>query len=238
MVAALALKLLLVPALAFPASVASTSKRNSTVKWTRCPAEALLTRVECGTVSVPLDHEMPHIGSIEIAVTRLKSTGYKSKGSLHFNPGGPGGPGSDYIFGAAAVPKVFGDGTPELLENYDFVGVDPRGVGLSPLVKCGPDLWNKRVTTAATDKKSFDALIKWNKDVGDSCVQLTGPLINHLDTVNVIKDFELVRQALGDEKFNFVGISYGTQIGYTYAEHYPDKVGSKPSLLACSNFVC
>lgn len=207
---------------------APTSQTNALIKWSPCHPPTEGPRTYCGTIEVPLDYDEPHNNNISIGLVLVPSTG-NSRGSLHFNPGGPGEPATNLALGSSKAFDLNSDEIQKLLENYNLVFADPRGVGRSHPVKCDPEIANRQPKAAATDRESYDALTEWNKDFGDSCARLTDPpgLINHLDTVNVAKDFELVRQALGDEKLNLVGLSYGTQIGYTYAEHYPDRVGSK-----------
>lgn len=105
--------------------------------------------------------------------------------------------------------------------------MDPRGVGLSTPIKCDPNLWNQRTSIFPTTEEEYDSLVAHNKALGESCAKLTGNLINHLDTVHVVEDFELFRRAINsgsNEGLNFLGVSYGTQIGVQYAEKYPENI--------------
>jgi pimeloyl-ACP methyl ester carboxylesterase len=115
--------------------------------------------------------------------------------------------------------------SPELVAHYDIIGLDPRGVGLSAPLKCNLSIWNQPVTLFPKTEADFNKLVVRNKAMSESCRQLTGPLFDQLDTVNVAKDLELVRQALNEGKLNLLGHSYGSQIGTTYAELYPENVG-------------
>ncbi|KAF2099692.1 hypothetical protein NA57DRAFT_65667 [Rhizodiscina lignyota] len=133
-------------------------------------------------------------------MARVKARGRKL-GSLVYNPGGPGQAATEFIVGAASGAQVYSS---ELLEHYDIVGLDPRGTGFSHPVMCDPDIWNERVSLFPKTTTEFQELVEHNRVVGDSCAKLTGPLINHLDTIHVVKDLEL--------------------IGYTYAELYPENV--------------
>jgi pimeloyl-ACP methyl ester carboxylesterase len=90
----------------------------------------------------------------------------------------------------------------DLLEHYDIIGLDPRGTGSSQLIECDPDLWNPRVSWRPQSDAEYDALVAHNKAFGESCREKTGPFIDHLDTIHVTKDIELVRQALGEEKLD------------------------------------
>ncbi|KAL8703991.1 MAG: hypothetical protein Q9201_002838 [Fulgogasparrea decipioides] len=173
-------------------------------------------------ISVPLDYEHSDNGSIELGMVRLSTSPPARLGTLFYNPGGPGGVASEYVLGSIQGLPNFGQ---SVLQNYDIIGLDPRGVGMSEPVKCNPDIYNERVSSFPNTEEEFQNLIAYNEALGKSCIELTGPLINHLDTVHVAKDMELVRQALNNgEKLNFLGRSYGSQIGQTYAELFPENI--------------
>jgi pimeloyl-ACP methyl ester carboxylesterase len=105
------------------------------------------------------------------------------------------------------------------------VALDPRGMGLSTPIQCSIDLWNERASLFPTTQSEFDELVSHNKALGESCIELSGNIVKHVDTVSVAKDFEAVRLALGGEKFNYLGFSYGSQILLQYATLFPDAVG-------------
>jgi pimeloyl-ACP methyl ester carboxylesterase len=208
------------------------------ITWSKCPGFSNTSIIDCGEMQVPLAYFDTTHGSYEhidlekalqssqtitLGMARLKATGPKRLGTVIMNPGGPGGAGSEIPLGQAAynVP-LFGE---ELTAHYDVIGYDPRGVGMSTQIKCDPDLWNERASIYPTTEKHFEHLISHNKKVGASCEKLTGPLLRHLDTVHVVHDLELIRRALGEGKLNYLGLSYGTQIGSQYAEFFPGNVG-------------
>lgn len=119
-------------------------------------------------------------------------------------------------------------------EKFDIIGLDPRGVGLSSSVKCDPNIFNQRVptlflnkneSTNGNDTRAFEKLVAHNSRLGKSCAKLTGPLLDQLDTIHVAKDHELVRRALGADKFNFFGLSYGSLLGSQYSTLFPSAVG-------------
>ncbi|KAL9032994.1 MAG: hypothetical protein Q9180_006186, partial [Flavoplaca navasiana] len=175
-----------------------------------------------GFITVPMDYHHVEKGRVELGMVRFSAVGKAPLGTLFYNPGGPGGVASEDILAAAQDEHYFG---PPVLENYDILGLDPRGVGMSQPVKCNPDLFNERVSSFPTTEDDLRKLIAHNEAFGKSCLDLTGPLLNHLDTVNLAKDMEFVRRALiSDEKLNFFGYSYGSQVGLTYAELYPENV--------------
>ncbi|KAL8733937.1 MAG: hypothetical protein Q9181_003388 [Wetmoreana brouardii] len=191
------------------------------IRWSNCSASDP-PGVQCGMISVPLDYEHRDNGSIELGMVRLSTSPPARLGTLFYNPGGPGGAASEYVLESIQGLPNFGQ---SVLQNYDIIGLDPRGVGMSEPVKCNPDIYNERVSSFPNTEEEFQNLIAHNEALGKSCVELTGPLINHLDTVHVAKDMELVRQALNDgERLNFLGRSYGSQIGQTYAELFPENI--------------
>ncbi|KAL8726390.1 MAG: hypothetical protein Q9166_006741 [cf. Caloplaca sp. 2 TL-2023] len=210
---------------ALPCLQRSTVSLSSlpSIRWSNCSASGLdQPRIQCGFISVPLDYGHCDNGTVELGMARLSAPQSARLGTLFYNPGGPGGIASDFVLDAAKGSSVFSQ---SLLKRYDIVGLDPRGVGLSQPVKCDPGIFNERVSSFPDTEEKFQDLIAHNEALGKSCVDLTGPLINHLDTVNVVRDMELVRRALNDKaQLNFLGQSYGSQIGLTYAELFPENI--------------
>ncbi|MGK0715820.1 alpha/beta hydrolase [Leucobacter sp. W1153] len=184
--------------------------------------------LQCARVFAPLDWSEPEGERITLAMIRQPALSGSSQGSLFVNPGGPGASGVDY------VRAVIGGGIGESLQqNFDIVGWDPRGTGASSGVSClegpemdeflfglgegqnlerGSDEW---IALAAEESAAF----------GDACLEATGPLLGHIDTMSTVKDLDMLRAIVGDEKLNFLGFSYGTYIGARYADTYPDRVG-------------
>jgi len=191
---------------------------SQVLEWERCDDKW------CATATAPLDWSDPGAGEIELALVRRSASGDKL-GSLLVNPGGPGGSGFDFI--AESVDYAAG---PRLQERFDVVGFDPRGVGRSSPVTCfdaarmdqflygiipaerGSDEWIADVTEA-------------NREFGQACADETGELLANVDTVSAARDLDLLRAILGDERLNYLGYSYGTFLGATYAGLYPEKTG-------------
>ncbi|SFA90702.1 alpha/beta hydrolase [Cellulomonas marina] len=182
--------------------------------WTDC------ADLECATARVPLDWAEPEGETIGVALTRHAATGERL-GTLFINPGGPGASGVDY------VPAALAEFSDTLLASYDVVGFDPRGVGLSTPVDCVDDAELDVLT--ATDLDTSDAGLTeaaatWGA-VGAQCLERTGPLLEHVDTVSAARDLDLLRTLVGDETLTYLGFSYGTQLGATYAALFPERVG-------------
>ncbi|GAA3866486.1 alpha/beta hydrolase [Saccharothrix violaceirubra] len=196
-------------------ATAAPESRPAAVEWAACPET---TEVECGTLRLPIDWNSPRGAKFDLAVARRKAADpAKRIGVLLINPGGPGVSGVNFAFDAA---WWFG---PDVLDRFDIIGFDPRGVARSSGVTCDPALLAARPgrpTTAA----EFDALGRYNRRLAADCRARTGPLYDHLDTSAVIDDMDALRKSLGEKKINFWGASFGTSLGQQYAERYGDKV--------------
>ncbi|KAM0429732.1 hypothetical protein ACHAPT_006338 [Fusarium lateritium] len=218
-------------AAASPRSTSKSHDSSPSVKWSPCPKE-VIPGVDCGTIDVPIAYHKGNSTTgdgektVTLALTRLNHTGKATKqGTLFFNPGGPGVSAAFLVSAAGSgfVPQL--EFSNDLQDVYDIVGLDPRGAGFSTPVQCDPDIFNERVATFVEDEAGYKKLLNYSRRLGESCTKLTGPLINHLDSIHVAKDHELVRRALGSPKFNLLGLSYGTLIGAQYLSLFPETVG-------------
>ncbi|MEO8282949.1 MAG: alpha/beta hydrolase [Pseudarthrobacter sp.] len=177
---------------------------------------------QCATVTVPMDYANPDGDKIQLAALRAPSTGKKT-GSLLVNPGGPGGSGYDFVKDAAGTHF-----SQSVRANYDLVGFDPRGVKRSAPVKCMTDeerdAARAKIYDLQTDAGLATALAD-NKAIAEQCAAQTGPSLGHIDTVSAAKDLDILRAVVNDTKLNYLGYSYGTFLGSTYASLFPDNVG-------------
>ncbi|MCW2802457.1 MAG: hypothetical protein JWN06_674 [Propionibacteriaceae bacterium] len=180
-------------------------------------------RAECTTVKVPLDYDETMGPQTELALLRLKARKPDKRiGSLFINPGGPGGSATAVAYFA---PFIFSS---ELLDRFDIVGMDPRGIAFSDNVKCfagprqqEPALAGRNVffpTTAARER----AWLKSDKMLGQACSR-SGGLATAMSTAEVARDMELMRRAVGDSKLSYFGLSYGSYLGQVYANMFPDR---------------
>ncbi|WP_139416629.1 alpha/beta hydrolase [Agromyces laixinhei] len=189
------------------------------LEWERCGDD-----LGCATATAPLDWNDPSAGETELALVRHVATGDKL-GSLLVNPGGPGGSGYDFV----ADSLDFAVGEP-LQERFDVVGFDPRGVGRSSGVACYDaaemDDYLFGITPGERGSDEWIAAVEIaERDFGEACAENTDELLGNVDTESAARDMDLLRAVLGDERLNYLGFSYGTFLGATYAELYPDKVG-------------
>ena len=182
--------------------------------WSACGDE-----FECATLAVPLNWADPGGATIDLAVIRQPATDAAHRlGSLVVNPGGPGASGIDEVRGRS-------ESDAGLNERFDIVSWDPRGAGASAPLTCagGANAFlalDPSPDTVAEQTALDDAA----RGVAEDCGRNAGPLLDHLDTSNTVRDLEQLRRALGDDKLNFLGYSYGTAIGLAYAERYPDEL--------------
>jgi len=196
---------------------------NQDVKWKECDKE-----YQCATVKAPLDYDNPDGAKVDIALKKLPASSGKPIGTLFLNPGGPGGSGVEFV---VAAKLTF---SPALLSGFDIVGFDPRGVGDSTSIKCQPDneSGESKETDATANVESgsgstAEETEKEAADIAAQCERHTRPaeLLDHVDTVSVAKDLDMLRALAGDPQLYYLGFSYGTLLGATYAELFPGNVG-------------
>ena len=187
------------------------------VVWQPCEGE-----FQCAKVTVPMDYANPGGDTIQLAALRAPSTGKKT-GSLLVNPGGPGASGYDFVKDAASTHF-----SAAVRNAYDLVGFDPRGVKRSAPVTCMTDAERDasraKIYALQTDSGLAAALAD-NKAIAVQCAAQTGPVLGHIDTVSAAKDLDVLRAVVNDTKLNYLGYSYGTFLGSTYASLFPDNVG-------------
>ncbi|MFF0671351.1 alpha/beta hydrolase [Streptomyces tendae] len=179
---------------------------------------------QCATMKAPLDYAKPGEGDVRLAVARKKATGPgKRLGSLLVNPGGPGGSAIGYL------QQYAGIGYPaKVRAQYDMVAVDPRGVARSEPVECldGPEMDAYTQTDVTPDDAGeTDELVDAYKEFAEGCGADAPKLLRHVSTVEAARDMDVLRAVLGDEKLTYVGASYGTFLGATYAGLFPDRTG-------------
>lgn len=207
-------------------AVLSAPRPGTPVQWAPCEAASGESRIpsnaECGLLSVPVNYDDPDGDVAQIAMIRIKATGEKI-GSLFVNPGGPG------ESGVEAAVNLVGTMPQSVRERFDLVGFDPRGVGLSkPALWCNSDEDNDRLradpTVEYTDE-GVEHIENQTREFIDRCVEKMGEeFLANVGTQSVAKDLDAMREAVGDEKLTYLGYSYGTRIGATYAELFGDKV--------------
>ncbi|MCP2236852.1 alpha/beta hydrolase [Prauserella halophila] len=206
-----------------PRSTPDGSVAWDSLRWGPCPEEASSPRLECSTLDVPLDYRKPDGRKIEIAVSRLPSEKpSRRRGVLLTNPGGPGGPGLDYpaTLAGAGLPK-------RVLDSYDIVGMDPRGVGRSAPVTC--DLTERQQARGAFAQYAHTPVdvvteSRYARTIAEQCAtSRTAWMLPYTTTANTARDMDRLRVALGEPKVSYLGASYGSYLGAVYTTMFPQR---------------
>jgi pimeloyl-ACP methyl ester carboxylesterase len=186
------------------------------LSWRTCGA------ADCAKVTVPIDWAKPDGATIKLAINRLRATGPGQRlGSLLTNPGGPGASGVGFVDVAAAGVGV------SVRARYDVIGFDPRGVGASAPIHCLTDHQLDAalsVDPTPDDAADLDDVEHEARVFADGCKQ-NGALLAHMSTVDVARDMDVIRAAVGDDKLHYLGYSYGTYLGAIYAGLFPTHIG-------------
>ncbi|GGP67295.1 alpha/beta hydrolase [Saccharothrix coeruleofusca] len=212
-------------------SAAAQETQGATpVQWAACPEDVLSSvpaeerdKVSCADHPVPLDHREPHGEKITIALLKRSADDQANRiGSLFLNPGGPGGSGLLYPTYSGSLFQ------PEVLKRFDLVGFDPRGVARSTPLRCfkteeeAREVFGRMAAVPVTRTEIRDTMDA-TEDYTSACARNAGPLLRHMSTEAVARDLDLLRQGVGDKQLNYVGFSYGTLLGATYAAMFPSK---------------
>ena len=189
------------------------------VTWRGCDSD-----FQCARVRVPVSYAHPSkYGDIELSVTRRPADDRARRiGSLVINPGGPGGSGVDYAKAADMVVSA------DVLRRYDLVGFDPRGVASSAPIKCLTDAQLDTMLAADATPDSpaeVNEFRRLSAVLGDGCLKAAPKLAPRVDTGSAARDMDIIRAVLGDTRMNYLGKSYGTFLGATYASLFPSRVG-------------
>jgi len=195
----------------------SEGSDTSTLQW-----EELDEGLETTTLEVPVDYEDPGGPTIDLFVARRLADDQENKiGSLLVNPGGPGFGGSDF---ALFADQVYGQ---PLLDNFDIIGWDPRGTGLSdPAIDCIDDYDQYFASTDVTpdDDAERQQIIDLAEEFTDACEDANGDILPYIGTNNSARDMDSIRRALGEDKISYFGFSYGSELGATWATLFPETV--------------
>lgn len=215
LVAGLVAALLAVPTAAAAPAAAPVPQ----LRWADCG-----DGLQCATARVPLDYDRPQGAQISLALIRLPASDPTHKlGSIFLNPGGPGGSGVDFVREIGRL--LFTD---QVRARFDLVGFDPRGIIRSTPLRCFATL---EQAIAVLPPLAFPVTraeeriwIQSDRQLAAACAQRGGPIIDHMATADAARDLDLLRRAVGDRRLSYVGYSYGSYLGTTYANLFPSKV--------------
>jgi pimeloyl-ACP methyl ester carboxylesterase len=215
------------------ASSAPSEPEAVEIAWSDCDAEISQfvagapgserdLAFECGSTQVPISYDEPQGETLPLFLVRARWAQQTDRiGSLVVNPGGPGASGADAAVGSAlTLPE-------DVLRRFDVVGFDPRGVAGSTPVECiPPDLKDRMVAAEPrpSTPEQVDEAFALQQEVADGCAEEYGDALGTFNTVDTARDMDLLRESLGDEQLTYLGYSYGTTLGSTYAELFPDEV--------------
>ncbi|GAA2333277.1 alpha/beta hydrolase [Streptomyces kunmingensis] len=202
-------------------SAATTPTTPDALRWGPCPEGVAAPRLECSTLDVPLDYRNPDGRQIEVAVSRLASQKpSKRRGVLLTNPGGPGGAGLTYpaVLAASGLPQ-------SVLDSYDVIGFDPRGVGRSTPVTCDlthEQQWRGNFPAYAHTAADVTREAGYARKIAGQCAgSRTAWMLPHTTTANTARDMDRLRTALGEPKVSYLGGSYGSYLGAVYTTLFP-----------------
>lgn len=212
-----------------PSTAPKTTAVTSTISWGACATDVHVAnldgQVDCGTAEVPLDYDRPAGGTIDLSLMRrLADDPSRRIGTLFLNPGGPGGSGVDMVPAAEAIFP------PELLAQFDIVGFDPRGVARSAPLVCFPSpedgygLLGSLPPFPLTLREDATYASKVEDLLVNGCEEHASAILDHMSTANTARDLDQLRAAVGDTQLSYFGVSYGSQLGTTYANMFPERV--------------
>jgi pimeloyl-ACP methyl ester carboxylesterase len=214
---------------------AAGESNSSQIAWSPCYRELGLGEFECGSLSVPLVYSERDGGQdqaerrddggarISIAVIRLPASDRRHRiGSMFINPGGPGGSGVDFALFASFLFSQ------DVLARFDVVGFDPRGIYRSTQLRCfnSSAEWGPYFTPFAFPSNDAEerGWIAADRFLDNACAARGGAIRDHMSTANVARDLDRLRAAVGDKQLTYVGYSYGSYLGVTYANLFPSRV--------------
>jgi len=187
------------------------------IAWQPCLDKPML---DCASMSVPLVHDAPDGRTIAVDLVRLPSTGETEGEPLLLNPGGPGGSGTESVRTFLELDNI----PAEIRARFDVIGFDPRGIGASERIDC-EQFGIDDLDDYPRDADDLSELIEDSLAVVDACTSEYGDRLSWLGSNSVVEDMEMLRQALGAERLNFIGYSYGSRLAALYLQRYPEQSG-------------
>jgi len=216
----------------FLALTVTAAAQTAALDWRDCPpvqqGGAPTTGLLCATAAVPIDHADPAKGEFTLALIKAPARAAK-QGTIFWNPGGPGDAGTEFL------PALIGGFADRLRDRFDIVSWDPRGMGgrTVPAVQCFDSaaaeaqfLGERLPASLPVTTAELAAYAAGRRAFNAACVARNDRLLAHVSTADNARDLDLLRQAVGEEKVNYYGTSYGTFLGATYINMFPDRVRS------------
>lgn len=219
---------LVVPVAAPVAAAPAAAPAHSSVQFGACPADLAgpFPSLVCTTMNVPLDYARPHGRTIPLLVSKHPATDpARRRGVLFVDNGGPGGSAAMYA-GTLSTPNAGGHTrlSTDVLASYDIIGMDPRGVVHSTPLHCAASDYFTPPQPDPDNPANRDSLWSIWQGYAQQCEQNMGWLLPYVGTVNVARDMDTLREALGERKISYFGVSYGSYIGAVYGQLFPRHV--------------
>ena len=196
--------------------IAAVREWSSSLEWEDCAGG-----LECTTFEVPYDYENPSIGTFRLPVTRHLANNLSERiGTLLINPGGPGAAALDYV---AYADQIFSN---SIVDRFDILAWDPRGVGQSdPHIDCVDSMDDYFGLDPSPDDESETKLLTSGAEAfATACMTRSGEFLPYVSTMNTASDMDVLRRALNEEQISYLGFSYGTSLGATWATLFPETV--------------
>ena len=196
--------------------IAAVREWSSSLEWEDCAGG-----LECTTFEVPYDYENPSIGTFILPVTRHLANNLSERiGTLFINPGGPGVAALDYV---AYADQIF---SKSIIDRFDIIAWDPRGVGQSdPHIDCVDSMDDYfGLDPSPDDATETEQLISGAQDFASECMRRSSEFLPYVSTIDAASDIDVLRRALNEELISYMGFSYGTSLGATWATLFPETV--------------
>jgi pimeloyl-ACP methyl ester carboxylesterase len=206
-------------------AVPTPATAQPSLSWGTCPpavpGQFRHPRLECATVRVPVDYRRPHAAQLTVTISRIPAASATARrGVLLTNPGGPAERGLDYPGKLTFLMSA------DVLDRYDLIGMDPRGVGESSPISCGidPATPSDLVLPYPAPDGSIARNIAHARATAAGCAEHAGSTLAHITTANTARDMDVIRAALGERRISYFGASYGTYLGTVYRALFPHRV--------------
>ena len=196
--------------------IAAVREWSSSLEWEDCAGG-----LDCASFQVPFDYESPSLGTFTLPVTRrLANIQEQRIGTLLINPGGPGVAALDFV---GYADQIF---SATIIDRFDIVAWDPRGVGQSdPRIDCVDSMDDYfGLDPSPDDATETEQLISGAQEFASECMRRSSELLPYVSTVDTASDMDVLRRALNEEQISYMGFSYGTSLGATWATLFPETV--------------
>lgn len=196
--------------------IAAVREWSSSLKWEDCAGG-----LECSSFQVPYDYENPSLGTFTLPVTRHLASDAKTRiGTLLINPGGPGAAALDFV---GYADQIF---SASIIDRFDIVAWDPRGVGQSePHIDCVDSMDDYfALDPSPDDAIETKQLISGAEEFAAECMTRSSDFLPYVSTIDTASDMDVLRRALNEEQISYLGFSYGTKLGATWATLFPNTV--------------